>query len=82
MHLILEDDSSAETGYPNETEKTGMGKVHHFAFEVDDAHAAADELRKNGVRIHGGPVPRPDGFPQVWFYDPDGHVVEIFSRSG
>ncbi len=80
VHLILEFDGSATPGYANETEKTMKGVLHHFAFEVDDAAKAAETLRNHGVRINGGPVPRPDGPTQVWFYDPDGHVIEVFDR--
>jgi catechol 2,3-dioxygenase-like lactoylglutathione lyase family enzyme len=80
VHLLLEDDLCAAPGYPNETPRTQAGRLHHFAFEVDDAYGAAEVLRSHGVRINGGPVARPDGCIQVWFYDPDGHVCEVFHR--
>ena len=56
------------------------GLAHHFAFEVDDAYGAAAALKANDVAIMGGPTTRPDGCIQLWFYDPDGHVVEVFHR--
>ena len=80
VHLILEMDTSALAGDRAIRDDTGAGLAHHFAFEVDDAHAAAAALEERGVRIMGGPVPRPDGCIQVWFYDPDGYVVEVFHR--
>ena len=80
VHLIDRFDGCAAPGYPNEDESTKAGLAHHFAFEVDDAHAALELLKRNGVRIMGGPNQRPDGCIQIWFYDPDGHVVEVFHR--
>ncbi|MCZ6792470.1 MAG: VOC family protein [Planctomycetota bacterium] len=78
VHLILNNDIAAAPGYPNASDSTQAGVAHHFAFRVDDAREAADKLRERGVRIMGGPALRPDGAVQVWFYDPDGHVVEVF----
>ena len=81
IHLILEQEGCARPGDHAVSEGTRAGLAHHFAFEVSDAAAAAEHLRAHGVRIMGGPVPRPDGCIQVWFFDPDGHVVEVFDRS-
>lgn len=81
VHLILNHPECADPGYPNVKPETLPGRIHHFAFQVDDAYAAADHLKEAGVRIQGGPVPRPDGCIQVWFFDPDGHVVEVFQNS-
>ncbi|MCH2212418.1 MAG: DUF1805 domain-containing protein [Fuerstiella sp.] len=80
VHLILDHPECADPGYPNMHGETLPGRVHHFAFEVDDAHAAADRLKEHGVTIQGGPVPRPDGCIQVWFFDPDEHIVEVFHK--
>ncbi len=78
LHLIERHSTSATSGYPNLTRETMQGVAHHFAFRVDDANRASEVLRQHGVMIMGGPVSRPDGAIQVWFYDPDGHVVEVF----
>ena len=78
LHLVLQYDRSAEAGYPNETPQTGEGLVHHIAFEVDSAFAAAEQLKEQGVRMAGGPPGRRPDFAQLWCYDPDGHVVELF----
>ena len=80
VHLILETDETATPGDLSVSATTGAGLAHHFAFEVDDAHASARALAEHGVRIMGGPARRPDGCIQVWFYDPDGYVVEVFER--
>ncbi|MEO2032805.1 MAG: DUF1805 domain-containing protein [Planctomycetaceae bacterium] len=80
VHLMIDHQECADPGYPNITPETLPGRVHHFAFEVHDAHEATDRLKEHGVRIQGGPVARPDGCIQVWFFDPDGHIVEVFHR--
>ena len=48
----------------------------HFAFKVDDIHAAADHLRTHNLEFRG-PNPRPDGAQQIFVRDPDGHVIEL-----
>jgi catechol 2,3-dioxygenase-like lactoylglutathione lyase family enzyme len=53
--------------------------VFHFAFEVPDFETALDRLQTADVRVRGTGL-RPDGCHQLWCYDPDGHVVELFSR--
>ncbi|MCH2202677.1 MAG: DUF1805 domain-containing protein [Fuerstiella sp.] len=80
VHLILDHPECADPGYPNMNAETLPGRVHHFAFEVEDAYGAADRLKEHGVRIQGGPVSRPDGCIQVWFFDPDDHIVEVFHK--
>lgn len=52
----------------------------HYAFEVDSCDAAADQLREMGKEIVVGPRSRPDGARQLYLYDPDGHLVEVYSR--
>jgi len=80
VHLLDQFEGCAAAGYPNGDENTVAGLAHHFAFEVEDAHSALEVLKAHGVRIMGGPNRRPDGCIQVWCYDPDGHVVEVFHR--
>lgn len=53
---------------------------HHFALLVDDAFAAKAELESKGVREFKGPSPRPDGPMQLFFYDPDGYMIEMYSN--
>jgi glyoxylase I family protein len=81
VHLILDHDGCSVPGGGIDPDRVGAGLTHHFAFEVNDAGAAAKILESAGVRIQGGPAVRPDGFIQVWFYDPDGHCVEVFNRA-
>jgi catechol 2,3-dioxygenase-like lactoylglutathione lyase family enzyme len=79
IHLILKNDKSSFAGLPDAPPEAAPGRVFHFAFEVADCHAAIERLKEAGVRIRGSGR-RPDGYDQVWCYDPDGHVVELFSR--
>ena len=53
---------------------------HHIAFVVDDSDRAAEFLAQRGVPIVDGPLSRPDGVRQLYVDDPDGYLVEIFSR--
>jgi len=80
IHLILKHAESAPPGFPAPPEYTSAGRTFHFAFEVPDGEAALAALRDAGVRMRGEPRLRPDGCLQLFCYDPDGHIVEIFSR--
>ena len=77
IHLILEHDESGASGERTDLVKSSRNR--HFAFEVDDGHAAGDALKARGVPILSGPKERPDGAVQVFVVDPDGHVVELCS---
>lgn len=68
LHLI-EDKDLVEAGR----------RHHHFALLVDDAHAAKAELMERGVTGFEGPAPRPDGPLQLFFHDPDGYRIEMYS---
>lgn len=62
--------------------------LHHFALSVgsvDELTQAEQILRKKGVRIHYNRiVPLHDGAheAELYFYDPDGIRVELFSPTG
>ena len=81
IHLILEYEGSGPAGNLVPSEHRGA-RTHHFAFQVDDAHACAARLQELDVPIVAGPKERPDGAVQVFVCDPDGHVVELTSGSG
>lgn len=79
IHLNIE---SQEAGPPGFTyTATQITRALHYAFEVEDAHVAAHQLRDRGVTIVAGPRSRPDGAVQLYVHDPDGHLVEIFSQA-
>lgn len=76
IHLIEEHDRSGPAGFPDEILKKSS-RNHHFAFEVADAHAAAEILKSQGIELVDDAKTRPDGAVQVFLTDPDGHVVEL-----
>jgi catechol 2,3-dioxygenase-like lactoylglutathione lyase family enzyme len=76
IHLISEHDRSGPAGYPVEV-LIKSGRNHHFAFEVDDAYAAAEALKAKGIPLLDDAKLRPDGAVQVFLADPDHHVVEL-----
>ncbi|MEW4487136.1 VOC family protein [Thalassoglobus sp. JC818] len=80
IHLIEE---HAESG-PSQTsvpENCTISRTHHFAFEVDNAHESAEVLRSRDITIQAGPKSRPDGPTQLYIFDPDSNLVELFSYS-
>jgi lactoylglutathione lyase len=62
--------------------------LHHLSFELpsmDAVRAAEERLRALGAKIHhGGLVSHGEGIPSggLYFEDPDGTRVEIFSATG
>jgi catechol 2,3-dioxygenase-like lactoylglutathione lyase family enzyme len=80
IHLILEHEESgpAKVFFP---EKCLVSRTRHVAFEVDDALAARDRLTECGIEVADGPKQRPDGPTQLYLFDPDGNLVELFSFS-
>lgn len=81
IHLIEQHDLSGPAGYPVEV-LVRSSRNHHFAFEVDDAYAAAQRLKDIGVPLLDDAKRRPDGAIQVFLTDPDHHVVELCSGPG
>ncbi|MBT5018585.1 VOC family protein [Planctomicrobium sp.] len=80
IHLILEHDESgpAKSYVPEECQ---ISRTRHFAFEVEDAMATAEVLRSLDIEIVAGPKQRPDGPTQLYIFDPDRNLVELYSYS-
>ena len=76
IHLIAEHDRSGPAGYPVDV-LVRSSRNHHFAFEVEDAYAAATALKAKGIPLIDDAKFRPDGAVQVFLADPDHHVVEL-----
>ena len=53
----------------------------HFALKVDDIGAFEAHLKAKGI-AYRGPHHRPDGATQIFFKDPDGHVIELCTEPG
>ena len=82
IHLIAATDTSARTGWGGRGPKADVGLVTHMAFEVDDLEAECARLGSLGVEACSAIRPRGDGVVQIYFEDPDGHLVELFEHTG
>lgn len=78
IHLILEsaDSGPATVFIP---EQCSISRTRHVAFEVASAAEAVRILGEQGVEIVAGPKARPDGPTQLYVFDPDRNLVELFS---
>lgn len=79
IHMNVESPEAGPAGLSSFA-GTQPSRGFHFAFEVDDCDAAAEQLRDLKIQIVTGPRARPDGPRQLYIYDPDGYLVEIYSR--
>lgn len=75
IHTILEFEGSGRAG----SAACANSRGHHFAFLVDDCHAAAKRIEELGLPFVSRPKQRPDGAVQLFVNDPDGHLVELCS---
>ena len=62
---------------PANADHKELGVQNHFSFGVKDVHAAARQLRLNGLQTFDGPEIGRDGKDGLDAYDPDGTRVEI-----
>ena len=62
---------------PANADHKELGVQNHFSLGVKDVHAAASQLRLNGLKIFDGPEVGRDGKDSLDAYDPDGTRVEI-----
>ena len=56
------------------------GHTTHIAFEVEDLVGAQRHLRAHRIEIVCGPRPRGSDGEQLYIRDPDGYVIELFTR--
>ena len=75
IHTILEFEGSGRAG----AAACANSRGHHFAFLVDDCHAAAQRIAAFQIPFVSPPKQRPDGATQLFINDPDGHLVELCS---
>ena len=79
IHATQQNAEAGQAGWGDRgAQVTSRG--HHIAFAVDDVVKALEIVEAHNVRIASPLQQRPDGFKQVYLYDPDGHVVELVSR--
>ncbi len=78
IHATQESPEAGRAGWGDQGGKV-VSRGHHFAFAVEDVSKALEIVQILGVRIASPLQQRPDGYKQVYLYDPDGHVVELVS---
>jgi len=76
IHLNLAGEDGGEPGVPY-MGANPRSNGFHYAFAVEDCDTAAETLRDMGIEVIDGPRSRPDRVRQCYFYDPDGHLLEI-----
>jgi catechol 2,3-dioxygenase-like lactoylglutathione lyase family enzyme len=79
IHATQQSAEAGQAGWGGRGAKV-TSRGHHIAFAVEDVVIALERIQSQGVRIASPLQTRPDGFKQVYLYDPDGHVVELVSR--
>ena len=82
LHLLLESETTGSAGGVEPGPSVRVGLANHVALEVDDLDAARARLDEHDVALIGGPMPRGDGYDQVFVLDPDGYVIELFEHTG
>ncbi|MGJ3248353.1 MAG: VOC family protein [Elainellaceae cyanobacterium] len=67
-----------ELSPPNPDPEKSFTRAGHLAFDIDPAlfDRAVEVIRQHSIQIDHGPVSRPTG-RGIYFYDPDGFLVEI-----
>jgi lactoylglutathione lyase len=55
---------------------------NHLCLEVDDIHAVAEWLKKEGAEVTDGPKQGCDHNWQAWIKDPDGVRIELMQIDG
>ena len=58
---------------------THIPRSHHIAFAVDDVSKTLATVAAHNIRIASPLQRRPDGYQQLYLYDPDNHLVELVS---
>jgi catechol 2,3-dioxygenase-like lactoylglutathione lyase family enzyme len=79
IHATQESPATGKAGW-GDRGGTIVSHGHHFAFAVDDIATALATVEAHGVRVASPLQQRPDGYRQVYLYDPDGHLVELVSK--
>jgi catechol 2,3-dioxygenase-like lactoylglutathione lyase family enzyme len=82
LHLLVEAETTSRAGGTDPGPSATVGLANHIAIEIDDLDASCVRLDEHGVHLIGGPMPRGDGYEQVFLRDPDGHVIELFQFTG
>jgi catechol 2,3-dioxygenase-like lactoylglutathione lyase family enzyme len=79
IHATVSGDLAGLAGWGDRQVKS-ISRGHHFAFEISDMDTALAKIAELDLEIGDGPKQRPDGANQVYIYDPDRHLVELFTK--
>ncbi|MFO0790871.1 MAG: VOC family protein [Pirellulales bacterium] len=79
IHATEQSPEAGRAGWASQG-NTRIPRGHHFAFAVDDVAKTLDTVAAHNIRIASPLQTRPDGFKQLYLYDPDGHLVELVSQ--
>jgi catechol 2,3-dioxygenase-like lactoylglutathione lyase family enzyme len=79
IHATQTSPEAGQPGWADQGNKV-VSRGHHFAFAVDDVSQTLVSVAAHGIRIASPLQQRPDGFKQLYLYDPDGHLVELVSK--
>jgi glyoxylase I family protein len=82
IHLLVKSETTGRAGTGDPGPSVATGLATHVAIEIDDLPAALARLKEHRVELVGGPMPRGDGYDQVFVLDPDGYVIELFEHTG
>jgi predicted enzyme related to lactoylglutathione lyase len=75
--------TNSEKGVQGHITNLGHEPKHYTTFyiEVDDIPAYLQKITEAGGKKLVGPIKLPDGKKFAWFYDPDGNVVGLLTKS-
>jgi catechol 2,3-dioxygenase-like lactoylglutathione lyase family enzyme len=82
LHLLVQSETTSRAGGADPGPSAAVGLANHIAIEIDDLGSARARLDEHDVQLIGGPMPRGDGYEQVFVRDPDGYVIELFQFTG
>lgn len=72
------DQISAGNDHPRDLAE---GHITHIAFEVENLEQVQQHLNDHQIQIVCGPRPRGDTGEQLYICDPDGYVIELFTKT-
>lgn len=83
IHLLSLEEAHADqinvgTYHPRDLAE---GHIPHMAFEVEDLEQVQHHLGKHRIQIVCGPRPRGNIGEQLYICDPDGYVIELFTKT-
>ena len=79
IHATVASELAGLSGW-GERKVRSISRGHHFAFEINSVVEAYQEIQRLNIKVGVNPKFRPDGIHQLYIYDPDGHLVELFSK--